>query len=420
MRQLSSLRLVTFVSLLAAISVSPAVACLWDRDTLAMEAKGLPGVVEVITGRFFRPPPEFYEMRLERVEGEIDADPAQFDLYDDAAVACDRLGRGDEALAWMERKRAAMHAAIAADGDIGEHEYRFHANIGTFYIHRWLRGGANRGTMEDAELARDHIGRAIEINPDAHFGREAYQLLAIEWLMDPPMLVGELPSILDATPNARSSGGTTGWQFPSESTDPSVLYGIGGAVEGLSGLIVLGNAWESFDVYYALGLWLDQEFAAPLALLAKLRCEEILEDGGVSLYPASRLDQVSGETGDDAARKAITYIGEPTRRPEEVEAYYREARAAAEEWHALKTEYMLAKLDKGLHPDTDPAFWEGFDEPAPPRLPGTATLFLDSHMDPVARGILTMLLVFVVIVTLPALLILRVVRRGRARQRALR
>ena len=25
--------------------------------------------------------------------------------YDDAGVACDRLGRGDEAISWMERKR---------------------------------------------------------------------------------------------------------------------------------------------------------------------------------------------------------------------------------------------------------------------------------------------------------------------------
>ena len=44
-------------------------ACLWDRDTPADEARGLPEVVAVLTGRFERNPPLFYEMRLGRVDG---------------------------------------------------------------------------------------------------------------------------------------------------------------------------------------------------------------------------------------------------------------------------------------------------------------------------------------------------------------
>lgn len=51
------------------------VACLWDRDTPAGEAAGMPEVVAVLTGRFERNPPLFYEMRLSRVTAELQSRP---------------------------------------------------------------------------------------------------------------------------------------------------------------------------------------------------------------------------------------------------------------------------------------------------------------------------------------------------------
>src|SRR5688500_1406183 len=83
-------------------------ACLWDRDTLGMEVKNFPGLAQVITGRFERNPPLYYEMRLARVTKEIARTPEKLELYDDAGVACDRLGRSDEAIAWMKRKREIL------------------------------------------------------------------------------------------------------------------------------------------------------------------------------------------------------------------------------------------------------------------------------------------------------------------------
>src|SRR5690554_4853590 len=58
----------TFVVFAAVIMtiVAPVVACLWDYDTLRAEARGVPGVAEIITGRFERNPPLYYEMRLEQ------------------------------------------------------------------------------------------------------------------------------------------------------------------------------------------------------------------------------------------------------------------------------------------------------------------------------------------------------------------
>ena len=81
----------------------------------------------------------------------------------------------------------------------------------------------------------------MEINPNAHFGREKYQLRALEWIVDPPK-VGRaqqcLPNIL-------------GWSFDGyrrPQTDPKEADD---AVRGLAGLIVLGNAWESVDIFHA-------------------------------------------------------------------------------------------------------------------------------------------------------------------------
>ena len=65
-------------------------ACLNDRDTLAEEIKGLPDVVQVVTGRFERDPPLYYRMRLARVAAELKTSPALLPDYDDAGVACGR------------------------------------------------------------------------------------------------------------------------------------------------------------------------------------------------------------------------------------------------------------------------------------------------------------------------------------------
>ena len=54
--------------LLAGVVISGfGLGCLWDRDTVAMELKGMPEIQNVIAGRFERNPDLFYEMRIERI-----------------------------------------------------------------------------------------------------------------------------------------------------------------------------------------------------------------------------------------------------------------------------------------------------------------------------------------------------------------
>ncbi len=327
----------------------PVAACLWDRDTPVDEARGLPEVVAVLTGRFVRNPPVYYEMRLKRVAGLLDSDPGQLDAYDDAGVACDRLGRGDEAIAWMEKKRARLDGLDRSDRKVNEDWYRLYANLGTFRVHRWIRMGADRSRIAEVKQARAEIAQAIEINPEAHFGREKYQLMAMDWMIEPPALVkyDNLPNILGLYPNA-----TIDEQAARD------------AVTGLSGLVVLGNAWESVDVFQALAHALSHYGKRnTLAYLAWLRCIELIDQGRGSILPeAPRGDEL----------KKILFRPDFTRKDNLLDEAYPRLRAEAEAWHQARTAFMLERLQSGRHPDTDRTFWEGYHEPPPPLLPSSS------------------------------------------------
>ena len=233
-----------------ALFAAPAL-CLWDYDTLEAEAKGLPGLTEAITGRFDRFPPRYYEMRLERCATAIEQGSRDLDLFDNAGVACDRLGRGDEAIEWMRKKREILDELENAGQADDDHRYRYLANLGTFYAHRWLRNGKNQDVLEDIDLARTRISEAIELNPDAHFGRERYQLLALDWIMSIPE--GAEPSTEDSHSNLWAELGP---EFAPNMWGRNILaeQGYADAAEGLSGLIILGDAWASIDIFRALEL----------------------------------------------------------------------------------------------------------------------------------------------------------------------
>ena len=179
-------RWITFLLMLLIFGQVPVYACLWDSDTLAHEAQKMPDVIQVITGRFERNPPLYYQMRLARVVKSIQNSPTRLADYDDAGVACDRLHHDDQALVWMERKQQQLVKAPANDPFIQDQWYRFYANRGTFHVHHWLRLGANRQQLAEVKAARnDDIASALQLNPNAHFGREKYQLQVLNWIISP-------------------------------------------------------------------------------------------------------------------------------------------------------------------------------------------------------------------------------------------
>lgn len=129
-------------------------ACLWDMDTLAVERQEFPGALELITGKFPYLTEEFYRWRINDRLAKLKINPQNLEWHDDLAVAYDKIGEHQKAIEIIKKKDA-----------ISPGLYETHANLGTFLIHS--------GQLEQGLV---HIKKAIEINPNAHFGREVYQM----------------------------------------------------------------------------------------------------------------------------------------------------------------------------------------------------------------------------------------------------
>ena len=321
-------RLAIASAVLLAVSVP---ACLWDYDTLSMEAKGMPDVVDVIVGRFERNPPLYYEMRLDRVSKDLATHPDRLLLYDDAAVACDRLGRGDEGMDWLDRKHKALKR-LDPDGSREDDWYRYYANVGTLRVHRWARNGMKQEEATELEQAIKEIEAAIKINPDAHFGREWVQLGLMKVMLASGTGTEEqVSAALDEMIEGR------------ESTD---------LVDGLVGLVALGNAWESPDVFALLSSDHFTHRDASIAYIALQRSKELSKAGRASLLSDKFKEEFLSFGADRAS-------GQTT---ESLDEAYRELRENGDEFHRNRTEFMLARLESGRHPDTDSEFWTGYVE----------------------------------------------------------
>ncbi|HEY3412305.1 MAG TPA: hypothetical protein VGM51_04500 [Armatimonadota bacterium] len=342
----------------ASALAAPSWACLNDRDTttLADVAGKFPNAVQVITGRFPRNPPLYYEMRIQRITGKLKRNPNLLPEYDDIAVACDRIGRDDEAIAWMEGKRERM-LALGKSGDAPDSGdtpwYRYYANNGTFWVHRYMHSAGKR-PLSDVENARSLIQKAIEVYPGAHYGRERFQVYAMDWM-------------LNEGTRERSNGYTQEQPLGeymvergfSETERPSGTNRIAATVDGIAGIIVLGAGWESVDMFDALSFAFRYHHVrgAPIGQLATMRVSELLRAGKRSAWPGHPLLHFTVVPPAPAATS--TYWS--------VESNYVRLRKEAEEWQAKRTAYMVVRLQAGRHPDTDPAFWAEYkDAPAPP------------------------------------------------------
>lgn len=136
--------------------------CLWDSDTLDTELRGLPDAFDLVVGKWHRHSDGYYRERVARLGSAQDISLAE---CDDLAVAYEHLGERDAAVGVMERK-----ARMLANAPDAEHQYRYHANLGTFYAHA--------GRYDDAVA---ELRAAVALNPDAHFGRELFQIELVEY-----------------------------------------------------------------------------------------------------------------------------------------------------------------------------------------------------------------------------------------------
>ena len=142
-------------------------------------------VQDVLTERFARHGAAYYQARLQFDEGRLAAlaadDPARFPLLDDLGVARERLGQADAAIATLRGKLDAQRQREMEGRDL----YTTYANLGTFLIHAALRPAlagdpaARDRFREGADLIRE----SVRVNPEAHFGRERWQLAIAEFLL---------------------------------------------------------------------------------------------------------------------------------------------------------------------------------------------------------------------------------------------
>lgn len=352
-----------------------AVACINDRDTLAFEARNIDALnrieketdekkrtaaiqelaLRAIGGRFERFPDRYYQMRIERLKAK---DAISAKEWDDLSVAYDRLGKVDEAIRTIIASKPHRRSK--------DDNYRFHANYGTFLVHRWFVNGHRREDLKTLDESIAEIQEALRINPNAHFGRERVQL-ALEQSWRQGKRKGDDP-------------------FPVGKIDEDDL------VVGLSGIAMMGLGYELPDVYELIGdTWLmggAEETILPS--LAQVRAQELTKAGKPGLLGLADGKPPVGET-----RRA-----------------YLKLKANGEAVYQSRLKYMNARFSRGEHPDTHPAFWKEWKEPPypVPRIVGSRSAFVTMANGPVllvavAGGALGLAVI---------LILIRSPRRGKA------
>jgi tetratricopeptide (TPR) repeat protein len=232
---------------------SVAFACLWDYDTIKTERTRFPGTLELITGKFLRHSPEFYQWRIANRLKRLKTDPTSAALLDDLAAAYDKTGQHDK----------AIETAIKTE-NLHPGRYETAANLATFYFHA--------GKLEEG---LPHIDRALKINPDAHFGREKYQKLLVEYTIKQrrggplKLPLSEVIVNRPTAPEKQAPSDTiTMYSFDDYLRSPSGKFLTqdekAAAVKGILGMMKFGKH-DSPVLLEALGSLLTNDYADPAA-----------------------------------------------------------------------------------------------------------------------------------------------------------
>lgn len=316
-------------------------ACINDTDTVEFELKNMnlldeinkakssrerglligELVIRAAAGRFDRYPKKYYEMRIGRhKKGTIL--PAE--TADDIAVAYDRIGDSKSAI-------EVILASKALRMGNKEEMYRFRANYGTFLAHDWLKSGAKRSDVKQLDEAVRQIELGLQIRPDAHFGRERIQLQVLRWL----------------AAKTRGKEDRALYDYLAFSLKREEI------AIGLCGLVMMGAAYESPDVFAAIARCRPTVSSAGTTVAAYRTAELVRTRKPLSEFLDSQIDPLIGNK-DLLAGKT-----------EDSKLYLR-IRKDGEKVHQKRTAYMMERLNKGTHPDWDDRFWSDWEEPPYP------------------------------------------------------
>jgi len=322
---MSNYRLHLALAFAAMFLASFAFGCMWDSDTLLQERSRFPDTLELITGKFLRHSVDFYQWRIRDRLQKISNDPYDLASYDDLAVAYDKTGQHQQAIDTMLEKDKRKPGL-----------YETEANLGTFYIH-----------AGQLEKGLEHIGRAIEINPDAHFGREKYQKLFVEYVLSRRQ-DGKTPQPL-GSPDRDTD--FTAFLLQIHKKDRLDEVEANAAIKGILGMMRFGN-YESPVLLEALGNLLGSQKihyqdAKRLAARAYLKAS----------YMAS--NETAKQQYRGMAKEVLTmqlptpvsfYQGLPL---EDLEVSFRQELAEAKQWYDSVREDELAWIRDGKDPEVE-------------------------------------------------------------------
>lgn len=361
-------------SLLVAVAACSALACAWDYDTLRDEHRGLPGVHELLVGRYERRSVAFYRDRVARMEKHLAAQPDDQGAIDNYAVALFRIGQPEQAIAVMEDKERRF-----------PNQYTTASNLATFHM---LRG--------DHALAVPLLEKALRINPNAHFGREEYQLQLARFLVD------------ETARKAKPLMDFTGFD-PREGEDDfkhEIEFGSGPATaeeakarQAIIGMIRFGTD-QSPDLFYALGNSLLRSGDRHLAARAYWRAIEAGHPQQAELETLAELalSRVPWARDEQAAQRAL----------------FAAERKAGEAWAKAYMDFAETLIARGVDPDVENHYAEFYYRHGGATMPGSWTTgwheWLFSRQFAIAIGIV--LTVIVLIFTLVGCLMMYLWRLG--------
>ena len=206
-------------------------------------------VQALLVGRFAHHSKRFHRWRIKDRLRKLRKEPKQLKWYDDLAVSYDKLGRQKKAIQVMHKKRKYQKKS-----------YETYANLGTFYIHQAVFKKRTKSFPKGLRLLK----KAVKMNPDAHFGREIYQILLVEYIMQqkrssrrqkaPKFALGDgFAKYVLAQKNKERS-------FVAQQHFPQQSYALrDAAIRGILGMMRFGH-YRSPVLLAALGSLLSKEY----------------------------------------------------------------------------------------------------------------------------------------------------------------
>ena len=305
-------------------------ACLWDYDTLKQERARFPSTLELITGKFLRHSPEFYRWRIEDRLKKLKADPNQLAYYDDLAVAYEKIGQHEKAI-----------ETILAKEKIKPGLYETYSNLGTLYI---LAGDFKQGLP--------YIDKALAIHPDAHFGREKYQKLLVEYALS-KFPDGKILFPLQMKPGdvpPRQNYGPFQYHiFPQVSDGRPSLGDLKKAVKGILGMMRFANH-DNPLLLEALGDLLAGERpdndAKRLAAMAYLKASYAVKEASAkNSYRNLAKETIDLQYADPVSGHVLSL--------EELEADFQKQLEEGEKWYADLKAKEIFWIESSLDPEKE-------------------------------------------------------------------